>query len=95
MDMVSIIAFCAFLVERLVGYIMTVGPNIPQRFPFAPVLVSLFLGVGIAVGFQLDLFGAFDMTAVHPLVAFVLTGLLIGGGSNLLHDILQRTGVKK
>lgn len=28
--------------------------------------------------------------AIHPLADTIITGLLIGGGSNLVHDITQR-----
>ncbi len=54
--------------------------------------VAIVLGVLTAFGFQVDLFNP----PVNAVVGTLVTGILMGGGANFIHDILdgwsQRTG---
>jgi len=53
-------------------------------------LWSGFVGIGIAYELSLDIFGLLDAQVRHPVVTFILTGLLIGRGSNWLHDLIKK-----
>jgi len=44
------------------------------------------VGVGLCVIYQADLFAAFGLVPPWPWIGWVITGLLIGRGSNFVHD---------
>ena len=51
---------------------------------------SGLIGVGIAWQFDLDIFRLLENPAKNPLVGIVITGLLLGRGSNYIHELLKR-----
>lgn len=58
--------------------------------------ISLLVGVALAFGFGLDVLRvvAPGLTPVAPWVGVILTGVLIGRGSNFLNDFVTRFFVK-
>ena len=50
---------------------------------------SALAGVGIAFAFRLDVFLLLDAQAAHPAIGVVLTGLLLGRGSNWMHEMMK------
>lgn len=93
----AVLAFAVFLA--------TVNERLVEQF-LKPVLervglitwtgqVSLFTGLLISVAFGIDLFTpaaeALGITLAVPWAGAVLTGLLVGGGSNFIHDVWPRT----
>lgn len=87
----GIILICALLCERLTEYVVKSGVNGAIRLgPIAapiPVLLSLLLAQLFAWAFGLDVFAVYGIVARVPWLAIVLTGILIGGGSQLLNDV--------
>lgn len=53
-------------------------------------LWSGLVGVGIAWELNLNVFALLNADLRHPLMGNVLTGLLIGRGSNWVHELLKR-----
>ena len=53
-------------------------------------LWSGLVGVGLALEFGLGLFALLDMQAFHPWADQVVTGLLIGRGSNYVHELVNK-----
>lgn len=53
-------------------------------------LWSGLVGVGIAWELNLDVFALLGGELRHPLAGNILTGLLIGRGSNWVHELLKR-----
>lgn len=51
--------------------------------------IALGIGVVFCIGYQLDLLAAFGLTAINPYISYVVTGILIGRGSNYLNDLLS------
>jgi hypothetical protein len=47
---------------------------------------AAFVGVCLCIIYQADLFQAFGLFPPWPWVGWVITGLLIGRGSNFVHD---------
>lgn len=53
--------------------------------------IALAVGVLLAINFQLDLFAMlFGLKSTIPLAGIVLTGVLLGRGSNFIHDFVSR-----
>lgn len=50
---------------------------------------ALILGVALSLAFHLNLFVGLPIT-VSPTVAAIVTGVLMGRGSNYLHDLLGK-----
>lgn len=53
-------------------------------------LWSGLVGILIAWQLSLNIFELLGATLVWPVMGFILTGLLLGRGSNYLHDLLKR-----
>ena len=51
---------------------------------------SLFLSVLLAITYRADLLLLLNLTPPWPWVGWVITGLLIGRGSNFIHDFASR-----
>ncbi len=87
MDLLGIV-FLATLVEGLINYVF--GKTAEDQPP-RPWLkfVSLGLGIGLAIAYQVDLAATLGLVTPFPLVAFVVSGLIIGRGANYLNDIMS------
>jgi hypothetical protein len=86
---------CEFLVAPLFDWLVA-------RLKFDPDLkgillrtVSATVGVLIAVEYALNIPGLLGMQALHPWLGQALTGLVIGRGSNAVHEFLAKVGFGK
>jgi len=52
--------------------------------------VALTLGIVFALVYKLDLMGQFGFHAFSPYVGYVVTGLIIGRGSNFVSDFFSK-----
>lgn len=84
----------ALVIERLVEHFAS---PLLERFGGKWLLpyVGLILGLLVGLGFGIDLFTPLaESVGLQPSVPWaglVLSGLLIGGGSNLIHDLYPTT----
>jgi hypothetical protein len=65
----------------------------PPAVRFSPMwlrYVSMLVGIGLALAYRADLLLWFGFPAWHPAIGMVLTGILIGRGSNYMHDLVDR-----
>ncbi len=88
---VLIVSFFAFLAERLTERL--IKPWVPEAYrePVA-IFATLVMGVAAAVAFRLDIINSLLVAGgigdpLSPWVSIVVTGLIIGGGSQLVHDL--------
>ena len=85
MENIAGILLLATLVEGLVTYVFgTEGSRPWLRF------VSLGLGVLAAVAYQIDLLALFGLASPIAWIGWIVSGLIIGRGSNYLNDIIGR-----
>lgn len=95
---IGFIFILAFLNESLTEYIFgTPFKKVPGLAPHSWVLqyITLITGVGIAFAYRLDLIGIFASavgaeSVAAPWVGYVLTGLIIGRGSEWLHKLVSK-----
>jgi hypothetical protein len=85
----------AFLAEGLTEYFA--GPIFKWlarlvQFPELADLryVAALVGIGLAFAYHLDLLLAAGFRPSHPAIGHILTGLIIGRGSNYLHQFVQQ-----
>lgn len=80
------IVLLATMVEGLITYLFGESPEGTTR-PYLRY-VSLALGVVAAVAYQVDIPAMVGLVSPLPFVSYVVSGLVIGRGSNYLNDIL-------
>jgi len=83
--------FFAFLAAALLieAIWQAAKPAFPPVPAWTDVAITLGLGVAVCVLAGLDLFATVGVTLNAPYVGQVLSGLLVGRGSNFLHDLLS------
>lgn len=81
---IAAILALATISEALIEYLGTALPS--QIKPY----VAAALGVLLCLAYQADLLALLGLTARVPLVGSVLTGLLVGRGSNFVNAIWER-----
>lgn len=83
----AIFALATF-VEGFVEYFIS-DPN-----KFQPWLkyVAAAIGIAVSIFYRLDVFALLGVTAAYPFVGYVITGLVIGRGSNYLNDLISKIG---
>lgn len=77
-----LIQFCVERIKELVG------PKVMQYIK-AP-LWSMAFGILFAFMFHLDVFTMLGFTSSIPVVAYILTGLVLSGGSAPIHDLIDK-----
>ena len=77
----------AILIESLITYVKEFAVN--GHFSWE-IVVSIVLGILIAIGYNLDLPACFNATSQIPYLGCVLTGVLLSRGSNYAYDLLGK-----
>ena len=52
--------------------------------------VSVLIGVALCILYRVDLLAYFDLVSPWPITGWIITGILIGRGSNFIHDFATR-----
>jgi hypothetical protein len=87
------ILIISMIIERVWEYVQLVlGEDIGIKLK---VIISALLSVAAAIALNLDLLLALEITEAPSIPGIVLTGVIIGLGSNLVHDILGFTNSLK
>lgn len=80
------ILLLATLIEGLITYVFGESSDNPST-PWIRY-VSLVLGIGAAVAYQVDIPAMAGLVSPFPYVSYVVSGLIIGRGANYLNDII-------
>ncbi|MDE5600224.1 MAG: hypothetical protein K2I60_01265 [Oscillospiraceae bacterium] len=54
------------------------------------MIMSLILGIAVAIAYKLDLPSLMEIKAQIPYVGCILTGILISRGSNYIYDLISK-----
>ncbi|NLJ80300.1 MAG: hypothetical protein GX335_04680 [Firmicutes bacterium] len=80
------VAAIAFLVEVLTNTIKTIVPNLNRKhIPF----VAGLLGVVLAWSTGIGLLAALQIPIKHALLDYLVTGVVISRGANIVHDLAK------
>lgn len=86
------VMFLAVFLEGTLTYVF--GKKSTEAEPRAWVkYVALLAGVGLAIGYKVNLPATVGITSTVPLLDFIVSGIIIGRGSNYLNDLV--TSFKK
>lgn len=87
MEIIASAFVLATFVEGLITYVFggsnDAGPRSWIKY------VSLGFGVLVSVLYRVDILAAAGLVAIHPFVGYVVSGLVIGRGSNYLNDFVS------
>lgn len=89
MEMIGTIAIAAMLVEALTSACKPIWDEQSRGFSYGAV-ISLCIGVIIALASNLDIGRAVGICIEWPLLPQVITGVIISRGSNYVYDIMSR-----
>lgn len=85
LDRITVFLILAFLAESLTEYLFGTWVKVYTKY------VAVATGVALALNFRTDFFEEFlGLTSYFPYVGCILTGVLLGRGSNWLHDLWKR-----
>lgn len=82
----------ATLVEGTITYLS--GESSPYKRPYLRY-ISLGFGCALAILYEVDVLATAGLKGISPYVGYVLTGIIIGRGSNYLNDIITFIKAKK
>jgi len=76
----------AFFTEGLVEYLFA------KKEVSQPVLkyVALAIGIGLAIAYNVDLLAGVGMVSIVPVIGNIVSGIVIGRGSNYANDFVQK-----
>lgn len=83
---IAMISTLALLTESIVEYFL---PSFPVKWKFAKMYVAAVLAVAVSLAYNADLPAALGLPGV-PWVGPILTGLIIGRGSNFIALLWKR-----
>ncbi|OQB14584.1 MAG: hypothetical protein BWY15_01096 [Firmicutes bacterium ADurb.Bin193] len=85
MDIASLL-FLAVMVEGIVTYVSSfcLGGKCQWK-----MLASMVLGIVVAINFEIDVFEFLGFESTIPYMSKILTGIIIGRGSNYVADFLK------
>lgn len=93
MDGLVLITFLSILLEKIMQLfkdIVAAIPFFPDKFrPVTLELLSLTCGILLAYGTNLNAFEILNIKFAYPQVGVIMTGLVIGKGSNFAHDFFS------
>lgn len=55
-----------------------------------PVIISLVIAVACTSIFSIDMFSILGFVGIAPYAGYVLTGIIISRGSNMIHEIYNK-----
>jgi hypothetical protein len=79
------ILLLATFVEGLINYLFGEGTGEGRSWI---KYVSLVAGVLVAIAYKVDIFVMAGLNPVFPAIGYIVTGIVIGRGSNYLNDFV-------
>lgn len=97
MDTYALALFFSFAIERLTEYVFGTPLNKKpewRRYKWLLMYISLAFGVGLAFAFRLDMVAPI-VGGEQTIPGLLISGLAMGGGGNILHQIFGKYTLTK
>ncbi|EEG77641.1 hypothetical protein [Dethiobacter alkaliphilus] len=91
-EALTTILVLAIIVEFSTEIIKSVFPSIRGKLS---KIAAILLGMILCVSTGSGILASFNIIPIYPLLDYLLTGLLISRGSNIIHDLVSRLEVAK
>jgi len=82
------ILFLTTFIEGLVEFLFAPFKQAEKYLGY----VALVLGVGLAILYQVDIPAMVGVASQYPIVDYIVSGLIIGRGSNYVNDVITAVG---
>lgn len=80
------VAAIAFLDEVLTNFIKTLIPSLNRVY--VPIVAGL-VGIALSWTTNIGIFSALDIPIKSTILDYIITGILISRGANLVHDLAK------
>lgn len=87
---IIMVIMLAIVVQYIVDIIKNIIPSSGVGSIKLPPIYSLIVGVVMAVLFQVDLMATLGFTTSYALAGWIITGLIISGGSSAVHELIAK-----
>lgn len=77
----------ALMVEILTNFIKTVLPRLEKEY--IPIIAGA-VGIIVAVTTQTGMLATLDIPVSFDIIDFVITGVIVSRGANIVHDIAKK-----
>ena len=88
--MLAVALVLAFLIESSVEHFVVKPLKRAEKQTWWVSYLALVLGILMSIGFRIDLLASFNIEAITPLIGQIVTGFVIGRGSNFVSDLAGR-----
>lgn len=88
---------CTVLVDALVEFLKVIFNRYLKSKECKNILLrigSIIIGISICFNYNFDFIGAFGLGSKVSYLGYILTGIFISRGSNVIHDTLKKFGLK-
>ena len=82
-----LIILLSVIVEYLVNVIK---PLIPEADYPIPLVISLVIGIALAVVVKADILTAVGFNPEYLIISYIVTGLIVSGGSTAVHELVAK-----
>lgn len=92
-----LVATLSFLIKALVDVGKWIAETIGHKDQVGLCVErvsSIVGGIFLCLSFNVDVFPQLGLVPTFPVVTMILTGILIGRGGNVIHDLLARKDVE-
>jgi fatty acid desaturase len=86
MDIVTTLVLLAVVVEQVVGIIKSAFPKVRNSYS---ALAAMLVGITLCISTRVGVLSALNVPIAFPIVDYIISGLLISRGANLIHDLLH------
>ena len=94
----AILLVLAVIAETIIMVLKAVFPfisNIPDSRVHPELFLAVLVGIMLCFGSGVRLLALLGIEFQYPVADFILTGLLVGRGSNFVHDLIGRLNAAK
>lgn len=89
MDTIGLIIVAATFVEAIVNIVKSIWDEKSRHVSYS-VLLSLFIGVLIAMSTNLDILGSFGVVIEWKILPQIISGIVISRGANYVYDLVGK-----
>ncbi|HLV10038.1 MAG TPA: hypothetical protein VKY40_07515 [Halanaerobiales bacterium] len=94
-DSLTTVALLALIVEVVTNGLKAAFPIIKGKNKSGSRITSAAVGTALCLTTQIGILQNMNITVSHPVLDYIITGIIISRGSNAVHDIIHVFNEKK
>lgn len=85
MEQILALGFLAAFVEGFVEYVFADQEKLKPYLRY----IALAFGIGVSIAYKVDILSMLGLASGYPIVGYVLSGVILGRGSNYVNDLVS------